>query len=246
MNKKLIEQGRELFGGSLTNQQLSMIPETHFAVLATHPNKREMIAIYTTCIQNNDLMALTQVEILLNYCLSAPHIEAARLLSHYYQYPELLQQANIVDIAGVIMHTDSPDLCSYYKLLLHGDVRKQLVQSGLLFPVMQLMSTISSSEVLEYFFMTVLKQAVISSPYVLRILTLFTMIQTEATAYSLFMYADELAISPVANYIIQLFHEAFERNQVQELMDQMNALLVAKDIDDIKYFKEKIQKVRKK
>lgn len=94
--------------------------------------------------------------------------------------------------------------------------------------------------------MTVLKQAVISSPYVLRILTLFTMIQTEATAYSLFMYADELANSLVANDIIQLFHEAVEQNQVQELMDQMNALLAAKDIDDIKYFKEKIQKVRKK
>ena len=90
--------------------------------------------------------------------------------------------------------------------------------------------------------MTVLKQAVISSPYVLRILTLFTMIQTEATAYSLFLYADELANSTVANDIIQLFHEAFEQNQGQELMDQMNALLVAKDIDDKNILKKKFKK----
>lgn len=248
MSTKLIEQARILFGGKLTSKQMEMIPSEHYIALMKHPNKREMSAIYVACIQNDDLMVLPQAELLLHYCLNASSIEAAKILRRYYQCPQLLQMPNILDIASIIMQTESPVLCSYYNLFLRIDkeVLEQLIESGLLFPIMQLMSTIQSPEVLEYFFMTMLNPTVLSSPYVLRILALFPTFQTEENARSLLTYAVDLANSEMAYYIIQLFHQASEPSQIQELMNHIDTLISTKDMEELKRLDQEIQKSKKK
>lgn len=247
MNKTLIKEGRTVFGGRLTEEQLKMIPSDHLTILSEHSNKREMSTIYAACIQNDNLMALPEAELLLRYCLLAPCIDAAKVLCRYYQHSEILQMPNIVDVAGIMMQTNSPDLVSYYNLLLQIDNEavQQLTKSGLLFPVMQLMSTVAP-DVLEYFFMTILKPSVISSTYVLRILTLFTMIQTEETAHSLFNHVDDLVTSKMTPHIIQLFHELSDPSQVQELIDHIDILISQKDISGFEIIGDGMQKSKKK